>query len=183
MLHDIKRLRSYLDQIGVAGVPHTRHSLMAHLTGTYEQLALLNLPEHVVVAGLFHSVYGTEGFPHPAVPLARRDEIRALIGDEAERLAYRYCALSFASLQQSVEEGRPVLEDRFEGGPMPLTKPEFEELLWVKLADAIAQADEATAGSLFFKKVAELLGSAGEVYWDEFTRAKYMTNGVHDTPT
>jgi len=37
-------------------------------------------------AGLFHSIYGTEGFAGFALPLAERTNIRALVGERAERL-------------------------------------------------------------------------------------------------
>lgn len=166
MTHDLDRLRSYLDGIGLADVQHTHVDLLSHLAGTYRELARLNLPEHVALAGLFHSVYGTEGFPRQSVPLARRDEVRDLIGSEAEQLAYRYCAMSYDSLQRSVDEGQPLLEDRFTGEPMNLPRSAFDKLLWIKLTDAVEQADEKTRHSRFFRKVAELLGSEGLRYWD-----------------
>ena len=42
-------------------------------------------------AGLFHSIYGTEGFQGFTLPFDRRDDIRALIGDRAERLVWVFC--------------------------------------------------------------------------------------------
>lgn len=169
MTHDLERLRGYLDNIGLADVQHTHDDLLSHLVGTYKELAALNLPEHVPLAGLFHSIYGTEGFPRQSVPLARRDEIRNLIGAEAEQLVYRYSAMSYASLQRSVDTGQLLLEDRFEQKPMPLTKQAFEELLWIKLADAVEQANEQTPRSQFFRRVATLLDSYGVRYWENFT--------------
>ena len=41
---------------------------------------------------MFHSIYGTEKFQGFTLPLERRAEVRALIGDRAERLAYLNCA-------------------------------------------------------------------------------------------
>ncbi|WP_412062374.1 DUF6817 domain-containing protein [Rubrivirga sp. IMCC45206] len=173
MTHDLDRLRSYLDGIGLADVQHTHDDLLSHLVGTYRELARLNLPEHVSRAGLFHSVYGTEGFPRQSVPLSQRDDVRALIGSEAERLAYRYCAMSYDSLQRSVDEGRPLLDDRFTGEPMNMTRAEFDEVLWIKLADAVEQADETTPHSRFFRTVADLLGPDGASYWTTFARASH----------
>jgi hypothetical protein len=37
-------------------------------------------------AGLFHSIYGTEGFAGFALPFTERPTIRALVGQRAERL-------------------------------------------------------------------------------------------------
>ena len=42
----------------------------------------------LVNAGLFHSIYGTEGFQAFTVPLSRRPEIRSLIGKRAENTCY-----------------------------------------------------------------------------------------------
>lgn len=167
MRHDFNALYTVLGEIGLADVPHTHDDLLAHLGGTYHVLARWGRPEPVAVAGLFHSIYGTEGFPRSSVSLAQRPWVQALIGPEAEGLAYRYCALSYRSLQQSVDEGRPLLEDRFLGGPMPVSAAGFEDLLWVKLADAVEQATEQTPQSRFFRRVAELLGPAGEARWAE----------------
>ena len=172
MSRDLDDLRSYLDGIGLADIQHTHDDLLSHLTGTHDELARLDFPEHVVLAGLFHSVYGTEGFPRQSVPLTQRDDLRALIGAEAERLAYRYCAMSYGSLQRSVDEGEPLLQNRFEDEPMPVSRAEFEELLWIKLTDAVEQADEFTGQSRFFRKVAELIGPDGVAYWERFTGAE-----------
>lgn len=158
-------LCSYLHGIGLADVRHTHEDLLAHLVGTYRQLAGQRLPEHIQLAGLFHSIYGTEGFPRQTITLAQRPNVRRLIGTDAEQLVYKYCAMSYASLQRSVEERRPLLEDRFTGRPMALTESTFEDLLWIKLADAAEQASEQTMQSRFFRTVAELLGPRGVQYW------------------
>jgi hypothetical protein len=44
-------------------------------------------------AGLFHSVYSTERYELKAIPLSMRDEVRQLIGDEAESLVGLFCMM------------------------------------------------------------------------------------------
>ena len=45
----------------------------------------------VTKSGLFHSIYGTEGFQGFCLPLSYRSDIRALIGEEAELLCWIFC--------------------------------------------------------------------------------------------
>jgi hypothetical protein len=167
MAHDLSHLIAFLDAIGLADVQHTHDDLQSHLVGTHAMLVRWQMPAPVRRAGLFHSIYGTEGFPRASVPLSRRDEIRGLIGKPAEQLVYRYCAMSYSSLQQSVEAGRPMLHDRFTHAALPMSQEAFEDLLWVKLADACEQADEATFQRRFFLRVAEVLGPVGVQRWQE----------------
>ena len=41
-------------------------------------------------AGLIHSVYASDAFEHQLVAPARRAELSALVGEQAERLAYLF---------------------------------------------------------------------------------------------
>ena len=53
---------------------------------------------------MFHSIYGTEKFQGFTLPLERRQEVRDLIGDRAEYLAYLNCAMDRASFDRAVEQ-------------------------------------------------------------------------------
>ena len=76
----------------------------------YRLLESQGCPEDVCRAGMFHSIYGTEKFQGFTLPLGRRDEVRALIGDRAERLAYLNCAMDRASFDRALDrrEGMPA---------------------------------------------------------------------------
>jgi hypothetical protein len=85
-----------LEEIGVSETDHLAgRSLAEHLTATFEILADWGAPEEVTLAGLFHSVYGTEAFDHPSLPPdgLSRLRVRYAIGTAAERLVYMFCAL------------------------------------------------------------------------------------------
>jgi hypothetical protein len=87
MTKDFKQLTDFLVGMGVEQVPHTHKSYLAHLIAVYRLLEAQGCPEAVCRAGLFHSIYGTERFQGFTLPLARRGEVRALIGNRAEYLA------------------------------------------------------------------------------------------------
>ena len=163
----MKTTTSYLDKLGLADVQHTHDDLLAHLVGVYNYLDEWDMPAKISNAGLFHSVYGTEGFPTPSLAHDRRNELRDLIGKESEQLVYWYCAMSYESLQESVDEGKALLRNRFTDEVITTSENEFEYILWIKLADAFEQADESTSGRRFFRRVAELLGPEGVKRWDE----------------
>src|SRR5258708_11425671 len=83
-----KQLTDFLVALGTDKVPHTDEVFLAHLIGVYRDLKDWDCDEDVCRAGMFHSIYGTEKFQLFSLPLARRGEVRALIGERAERLAY-----------------------------------------------------------------------------------------------
>jgi hypothetical protein len=142
MAHDFRRLTDYLVALGTDKVPHSSTPFLAHLIGVYRDLKEWGCPEYVTLAGLFHSIYGTEVFQRFSLPLEKRDEIRALIGEEAERLAYINCALTYESMDGSAQaDGPPHLQDRFTGGPLEVTEREYQDLLTLHLCDRLEQAE------------------------------------------
>jgi (p)ppGpp synthase/HD superfamily hydrolase len=140
MPHSLKKLTDYLVSLGTDRVPHTGTRFLSHLIGVYKDLKEWGCPEHVVLAGLFHSIYGTEVFQGFALPTSRRGEVRELIGEQAERLAYINCALTRQSLDASVAAGGPPrLWDRFEDRPLELSEEEYTDLLTLHLCDRLEQ--------------------------------------------
>ena len=73
-------------------IQHLDKTLFDHLWGTYSILKEQGKPEYVCLAGLFHSVYETEYFKFNT-PYSR-DEVKDLIGDQAEQLVYEFCNIS-----------------------------------------------------------------------------------------
>jgi len=189
----VPKLLRYLKEHGTADVPHSNTYFLSHLTGVYRILQGWSFAEHVAVAGLFHSIYGTNAFSGFGLGLDHRPEIRNLIGDEAERLVYAYCALTNQSLRRCVqarakakfdraelasveaEEGAPELWDRFADCPLIISNHEFNQLLWIRLADILEQdarwvklrLPEFTAGLAYdWRIIAETLGPEAIAQWD-----------------
>ena len=69
---------------------HSGRDLMEHLVGTAELLIHWNCDRDVVLAGLCHSIYGTDSYHTVTIDPSRRDEVRALIGEKAEELAWQF---------------------------------------------------------------------------------------------
>jgi hypothetical protein len=140
MAKSFRELTDYLAGLGTDTVPHTGTYFLSHLIGVYRDLKGWDAPEHVCLAGLFHSIYGTEAFQGFALPVERRDEVRELIGERAERLAYVNCALTREALDASVADGGPPrLWDRFRNEPLELPDAEFTDLLTLHLCDRLEQ--------------------------------------------
>jgi len=164
---NFKRLTDFLVGIGIEQIPHTHKSYLAHLVAVYRDLESLGCPEDVCRAGMFHSIYGTEKFQGFTLPLERRGEVRTLIGDRAERLAYLNCAMDRASfdlaLDHVVEPYRII--DRITGLEVPLSRHDFDDLCRVHLVDWLEQVprsrewDYRRAG---YRRMAERLGGPTE---------------------
>src|SRR3981081_2667569 len=78
---------------GADSWPHGFNSFLGHLCGTHDILTTWRQPERVRLAGAVHSAYATEAFPRALFDLSEREALRALIGDQAERLVYVFCAI------------------------------------------------------------------------------------------
>ncbi len=101
-------------------IRHSDKTLFDHLIGTAYYLEKMNQPQHVIDAGLFHSIYGTEYF-NGKVQGVTRDLITLFIGTEAENLVNIYCNT----------------EDRINKW---MTQPrKYGELLHIELANLIDQ--------------------------------------------
>jgi hypothetical protein len=116
------------------GIRHSGRGFYEHLRGTYELLA--GAPERVRYAGLCHSIYGTNVFKTAAVPAANRHEVIAVIGAEAERLAYIFCSCNRPSaLIKAARNGPP-----FHVGMFDLTGQDLLDLLTIEEANLIEQS-------------------------------------------
>jgi hypothetical protein len=167
MQKDFKRLTNFLVGIGIEDIPHTEKTYLAHLIAVYRDLESLGCPEDVCRAGMFHSIYGTEKFQGFTLPLARRGEVRELIGERAERLAYLNCAMDRASFDRAldrVDDPYPII-DRITGKQVEVARQDFDDLCRVHLIDWLEQVprsrewDYRRAG---YRKMAERLGGEAE---------------------
>jgi (p)ppGpp synthase/HD superfamily hydrolase len=135
-------MTDYLVALGTDKVPHSNTPFLAHLIGVYRDLKEWDCPEYLAVAGLFHSIYGTEMFQRFSLPLSKRDEIRELIGEHSERIAYANCALTRVSMDGSVAAGGPPrLWDRFQDCPLEIADEDFHDLVTLHLCDRLEQVE------------------------------------------
>jgi hypothetical protein len=129
-----------LEHYGTAAAPHIDGSLRDHLIGTFNLLRSWGNDQDVCLAGLFHSIYGTEIYTRQSAPLGERDAIRSAIGDRAEALAYLFCACDRDHLMSNVGQADPfTIRDRFTGGQESLDRESLAALLEISLANDLEQ--------------------------------------------
>jgi hypothetical protein len=182
MENDFKRLTDFLVANGVEQVPHTHKSYLAHLIAVYRLLEAQGYPEDVCRAGMFHSIYGTERFQGFTLPLGRRGEIRELIGERAERLAYLNCALDRPSLDRILDQPAEPFQvvDRITGEEIMLSQRDFDDLCRVHLFDWLEQVPRAAAWDYrraAYRKMAERLGRPAEAHFERVYAQEQETPG------
>jgi hypothetical protein len=168
---DFRRLTDFFLGLGLDQVQHTHKSYLAHVVGVYRDMESAGCTAELCGAGMFHSVYGTERFQRFALPLARRPEVRGLIGERAERLAYLNCAVDRASFDQALEQNEEPYRiiDRLTGEEIPLGKEDFEDLCRVHLYDWLEQvprSQEWDYRRVAYRRMANRLGGAAREAYD-----------------
>lgn len=183
MAHDLEALKSSLVELGATKVAHLDGDLLTHMVNVYNNLNRFAQPEHVMLAGLFHGIYGTHALHSSDVfvlPEGKRERVREIIGADAERLLYNFCVMTYESLGKSLRrvlkpDGQPDLWDRCTGKRLDVNREDFNELLWVKLADLLAHVPQLSnetrakvVGELgpFWRVVAEHLGPRAVAGWN-----------------
>ena len=81
MEHNFKQLTNFFIEVGADQIPHSDKSYLAHAIGVYNDLKAWGADEDLCRAGMFHSIYGTEVFQDFTLPLERRGDLQALIGE------------------------------------------------------------------------------------------------------
>ncbi len=161
-----KQLTEFLVDFGVESVAHTEKSYLAHLIGVYNDLKTWGCSEEVCRAGMFHSIYGTELFQGFTLPLERREEIRAMIGERAERLAYLNCAMDRSSFHTAVLQstGPYRFTDRISAEEIELSAEDFTDLCTIHLCDWVEQVARSNAWDYrreAYRAIADRLGGIG----------------------
>lgn len=135
------QLVDFFHSLATEDVDHTGGSYMGHCFCVYRDMKRWGHDEDLARAGLFHSIYGTGLFQRFKLELDRRDEVRALIGEGPERLAYLNCAVDYDSFDREVLRGTPPyrMTNRLEGGEIEISAQDFEDLLKMQLVDRLEQ--------------------------------------------
>jgi len=123
-----------------------------HLVGVQSVLRTWGAKETLCNAALFHSIYGTEGFQGYKLPLSHRSEIAALIGEDAERLAWIFCMVDRPTVDQTVmnpprpSDPPPSFRSRLELGDFEIRLRSYDEwfdFVTLSLADWLEQVEGA----------------------------------------
>jgi hypothetical protein len=168
---NLKRMTDFLVDLGIQRIPHTASTYLAHLISVYHDMQRRGCSEEVCRAGLFHSIYGTERFQGFKLPLERRPEVRGLIGERAERLAYLNCAMDRASFDHALDQamGPYRFVDRITGQAVELAAEDFDDLCRVHLYDFLEQLPRSHWWDYrrpAYRKMAARLGGAAQAAYE-----------------
>jgi hypothetical protein len=166
-----KPLTDFLLDKGVEQVAHSGKSYLAHVVALYRMLEALGFSEDVCRAGMFHSIYGTERFQGFKLPLEARAEVRALIGERAEQLAYINCAMDRTSFDRIIDGTGETYRftDRLTGQEISLPRTDFDDLCRIHLYDWLEQVPRSQVWDYrrpAYRRLAERLGAAAVENYD-----------------
>lgn len=138
----LEEMVRFLNAKGFGAVQHdSRVPFMAHLGAVRGLLLDWGARESLVDAGLFHSVYGTEYFD-AGIDGVTRDEVRAVIGGEAEALAWLWCTVR----RDTIDAGTNSAVDRRSGEAVELQPRQVRDLAELWIADMVEQVERLPKG-------------------------------------
>jgi aspartate beta-hydroxylase len=136
---DADELIALLREAGADRLPHARgRTLLDHLIGTAEIVGRWEQPEHLQLAALLHSAYGTDRFGHAVLDSSRRAEVAAIAGERAERLAHLFGVTPRGPLLKGTHAWARDLPTR-DGSPAA-SREEADELILLHIANLAEQA-------------------------------------------
>lgn len=136
----LEDLVKFLKSTGTEDIHHSEGNLLSHLVHTYKILKRWDCPQYLCLAGLCHSIYGTEAFRTAAVSMTERQTVQETIGEEAEQVAYLYCIGSHQSLYENLSRAEPYsLRDFRDDTEIPISKQRLADLLTLDLANSLEQ--------------------------------------------
>jgi hypothetical protein len=128
-----------LEALGTGDKTHSGRTLLQHLKGTHDLLEAWGNPQPVCIAGLFHSIYGTEAYRHPSIAFAERERVRNAIGDTAEMLAYLFCVAVRDDFFNQPNPDAPVVRLHGDGSRVEISPATLTALVEIEVANTIEQ--------------------------------------------
>lgn len=181
MTKELDDYHRFLLALGAGEIDHYGRPLLAHLQGTYELLRQWRNPDEVCVAGLFHSVYGTENLTDSALDLSRRHRVQALIGRRSEELAMLFCVADRTALlkHNALPPYHVVRHDS--GEPVPISVDILSALVEIGSANLVEKIIHLPmAASAALKQEAGLYQGMQEFLSAEAGRALFVARQTLD---
>jgi hypothetical protein len=139
---DTEAIEAFLAGRGAATLEHPGGTLLAHLRRTAAELVRWGAPDELVVAGLAHAVYGTDGFPQPLASLDERPLVRDLLGEAAEAIVYEYAASDRSVTWPAVSADEVPYRDRFTGEERTITGDRLRQYWTLTTANELDLVDK-----------------------------------------
>ncbi|HKU87949.1 MAG TPA: hypothetical protein VJV77_16555 [Casimicrobiaceae bacterium] len=165
---------AHLVALGADAFAHVSGSLARHLAETERILRSWNSRRALCLAGLYHAVYGTDGIRGSLAALDRRDAIVAIVGAEAEALAYLYGACAREIFHPRIGTSDQLrFADRFTASEYPISLASLRDFCELTVANelelAIAsdafRSEYAVELSAFFRRMEGLVSAECERTW------------------
>lgn len=169
-MNSVDQLFSKLQSLGAGEFEHLNGSLSMHLRGTEALLRQWGAADAVCGAGLYHAVYGTDGYNPALTVLAGRKNIAELIGVEAESLAYLFGACNRKVFYPRIgTDAQLMFADRFTNVEYHISLLQLTQLCEITLAnelEIVSNSPQFIAAhrlnlSPLFEKMSGLLSKAG----------------------
>lgn len=141
--------QKYIDSLTALGTdttPHSGRTLFDHLKGVHDLLQEWDNPEAVCLAGLYHSIYGTQAFKIKTVELDRRDSVKAVIGETAEQLAYLFGISDRKSFYPDHQGTMPLqIHDLVHDTKVDVSDEQVTQLIEIEAANYLDQFEAVMA--------------------------------------
>ncbi|MDJ0582177.1 DUF6817 domain-containing protein [Crocosphaera sp.] len=130
----------FLESLQADSIAHTKRSLLKHLQKTYFLLQKWGNPDYLCLAGLFHSIYGTQDFKELPMLLENRKKVRNVIGSQAEKLVYYFCIQDRRHFVSNFDKNQKfTILSRLDKKEILISEKEFKDLLEIRIADHLEQ--------------------------------------------
>lgn len=160
-----------LRDLGAGQADHPGGNLLDHLRRVHEQVAGWGGSRRARLAALCHATYGTDGFPHPLLPLDRRSRLQAAIGNEAEALVYLYDACDRSKTYAHLGTTPLPLTDRFTGQVVALADTDLTDFALLTIANELDVARTAPLTSETRRNIRALIAALAAYIPDITTQA------------
>jgi len=124
-----------LRELNTDSNPHSGGALLDHLRDTYEFLKSWGNPDHVCLAGLFHSIYGTQSYKTQSASFEDRKVIRNVIGQDSEQLAFLFCVIKRRTFFEKIGMSNPTLHDQIHDKEIDVTPEILRDLVEMEIAN------------------------------------------------
>ena len=130
------RVMQLLTERGGETIDHLNGSLLDHLARTEELLLGWGCTDTVVLAGLCHATYGTDGFERVLLGLEERAVLCGAVGDDVEALVYLYASCDRGFTYQRLGHGHlPSFKDRFQDRVFRPAEGQLQDFVDLTLAN------------------------------------------------
>ena len=170
MSANYKQWTDFLVAQGIDKVEHSQKTYLGHLVSLYRLMEAEGCSDEVCRAGMFHSIYGTELFQRFSLPQSQRGEVRKLIGDRPERIAFANCLMDRSTFDALLDsEGPYHLRNRETGETIELSRDEYDDLVRVHLCDWLEQVPRSKRWDYrpeAYRRMAKRLGGVAQTSYD-----------------